>query len=103
MLKGIEANIIDYDGTIDMPEDVVGKLDYVIASLHPPCIDFGTIEENTQAILKVMDNPEVKIIGHLDDSRYPVDYETMCRDFRFWAANLLKKKIRLCWHLFWNG
>lgn len=79
ILKGIEANIIDYDGTIDMPEDVAGKLDYVIASLHPPCIDFGTIEENTQAILKVMDNPEVKIIGHLDDSRYPVDYETIVK------------------------
>lgn len=79
MLRGIEANIIDYDGNIDIPQDIVGKLDYVIASFHPPCIKCGTIEENTQAILKVMDNSEVKIIGHLDDSRYPVNYEKVVK------------------------
>ena len=75
VLKGIEANIIDFDGNIDIPSDVVGKLDYVIASFHPPCINPGNIHENTKAILNVMENKEVKIIGHLDDSRYPVDYE----------------------------
>lgn len=75
VLKGIEANIMDFDGNIDTPSDVVGKLDYVIASFHPPCINPGNIHENTKAILNVMENKEVKIIGHLDDSRYPVDYE----------------------------
>lgn len=75
VLKGIEANIMDFDGNIDIPNDVVGKLDYVIASFHPPCINPGNIHENTKAILNVMENKEVKIIGHLDDSRYPVDYE----------------------------
>lgn len=75
VLKGIEANIMDFDGNIDIPSDVVGKLDYVIASFHPPCINPGNIYENTKAILNVMENKEVKIIGHLDDSRYPVDYE----------------------------
>lgn len=79
MLKGIEANIIDFDGNLDIPEDVVGKLDYVIASLHPPCISPGSKEENTKAVLCVMENEEVKIIGHLDDSRYPVDYETVVK------------------------
>ena len=75
VLKGIEANIMDFDGNIDIPSDVVGKLDYVIASFHPPCINPGNIHENTKAILNVMENEEVKIIGHLDDSRYPVDYD----------------------------
>lgn len=75
VLKGIEANIMDFDGNIDIPQDVIGKLDYVIASFHPPCINPGNINENTKAILNVMENKEVKIIGHLDDSRYPVDYE----------------------------
>ncbi|GAA0093195.1 phosphatase [Paraclostridium bifermentans] len=75
VLKGIEANIMDFDGNIDIPKDVVGKLDYVIASFHPPCINPGNIHENTKAILNVMENEEVKIIGHLDDSRYPIDYD----------------------------
>ena len=75
VLKGIEANIIDFDGNIDAPKDSIEKLDYVIASFHSPCIKPGNIDENTNAILKVMENKNVKIIGHLDDSRFPVDYE----------------------------
>lgn len=74
ILKGIEANILDYHGNIDVEPELALKLDYLIASLHPPCIPSGTIDDNTQAIMKAMDNPYVKIIGHPDDSRFPLDY-----------------------------
>lgn len=78
LLCGIEANIMDKDGTIDVSEQVIrSSLDYVIASLHVPCIAPGTMEENTQTLLNVMKNPYVKIIGHPDDSRYPLDYEML--------------------------
>lgn len=79
ILRGIEANIIDYDGNIDVDEETFVKLDYAIASLHSPCLEHGTKEQHTQTILKVMENPNVKIIGHLDDSRYPVDYEVIVK------------------------
>ncbi len=80
ILRGIEANIVDYDGRIDAEEDdMLRNVDYAIASLHPPCIDCGTKEQNTNAILKVMDKDKVKIIGHLDDSRYEVDYEVIVK------------------------
>ncbi len=75
VLKGVEANIMDYDGNIDMSDKELKHLDYAIASFHPPCIDYGSIEQNTNAVLKVMENPYVKVIGHPDDSRYPLDYE----------------------------
>lgn len=75
VLKGIEANIMDFEGRIDVQEELALELDYVIASMHPPCITPGTMEENTNALIKVMDNPYVKIIGHPDDSRFPLDYE----------------------------
>lgn len=75
VLRGIEANIIDYDGNIDVNDELLGKLDYVIASLHPPCIVPGNIEENTRAVIKAMDCQKVKIIGHPDDGRFPLDYE----------------------------
>ena len=75
ILRGIELNIMDFDGNTDGEEDDMLKhIDYAIASLHPPCLDAGTKEQNTNAILKVMDKDKVKIIGHLDDSRYEVDY-----------------------------
>lgn len=75
MLKGIEANIIDWDGNIDVDEALLNDLDYAIASLHPPCIEAGTINDNTNAVTRAMENPYVKIIGHPDDSRIPLDYE----------------------------
>ena len=77
VLKGIEANIIDYEGNIDVEEEVAKTLDYIIASLHSPCIEAGTKEENTRALIKVMNNPYVKVIGHPDDSRFPIDYEKL--------------------------
>jgi len=75
IIKGIEANITDFAGTIDVDAETAGKVEYVIASLHPPCLPFGTRSENTAALAGAMANPYVKIIGHPDDDRYPLDYE----------------------------
>ncbi len=77
ILKGVEANIMDLNGTLDLSEKLMKKLDYVIASFHVACIASGTAEENTDCLIKVMDNPLVKIIGHPDDSRYPLEYERL--------------------------
>lgn len=74
-----KANIMDYDGTLDMPDTLLEKMDIVIASFHIPCICPGTKEQNTQALVQVLENPLVDIIGHPDDSRYPVDFETVVR------------------------
>jgi len=77
ILIGIEANIMDFNGTIDVSDDIKDKMDYIIASLHPPVIAPGSLEENTRAIIETMKNPIVTIIGHPDDGRYPVDYKQM--------------------------
>lgn len=79
ILTGAEVNIIDYKGTLDLPEDTLKELDVVIASLHPPCIAFGNEEEVTQCLEKVMENPYVSIIGHPGDARYPFDAEHLAR------------------------
>lgn len=80
ILKGMEVNIIDYDGNIDIYDEHTTKgLDYLIASLHTVCLDPGTKEENTRATLNAMDKDKVKIIGHPDDGRYPIDYEPIVK------------------------
>lgn len=76
---GCEVNIMDYEGNIDLSEYGLKGCDVVIASLHIHCIKPGSIEENTNALIKVMYNPYVNIIGHPDDSRYPVDYERLVK------------------------
>lgn len=77
MLYGAETNILDCSGTLDLSEDILKRLDYTIASMHPAITKPGTKEENTNAYLAAIKNPYVQIIGHCDDSRYPVDYPAL--------------------------
>lgn len=74
---GVEANIMDYEGNTDCSDYICSRVDYMIASLHPQCIPHGSMEENTRALIGAMENPYVKIIGHPDDSKYPLDYDAL--------------------------
>lgn len=80
VLFGVELNIMDDDGTVDLPASMCEKLDIVIASMHTPCYGPSkSKEENTAAYVKAMHLPYVNIIGHPDDSRFPIDYETLVK------------------------
>ena len=77
LLCGIEANICDYDGRLDVEDKILEKMDYVIASMHTLCCKPGTMEENTRASIMAIKNPYVTILGHPDDDRYPLDREAV--------------------------
>lgn len=79
ILFGIEFNIMDYDGTVDLDATFAAPLDYGIASLHDVCITPGSAPENTRAYLRAMENPKVNVIGHPDDGTYPVDFDELVR------------------------
>lgn len=77
LLLGVELNIIDYCGSVDMDRNLLDRMDIRIASLHGPCIKPGTMNENTSAVIGAIKNPRIDIIGHPDDSNYPLDYEAV--------------------------
>ena len=78
VLYGVELNIVDYDGHVDLPDNTLAEMDIAIASMHPQCYKGErTREMVTQAYVNAMQNPYVDIIGHPDDGRYPVDYEEL--------------------------
>lgn len=79
LMLGVEVNIVDYEGKLDLPDLVLAEMDVVIASLHVRCVTPGTKEENTNMYVGAMQNPYVDIIGHPDDIRYEVDYERVVR------------------------
>ena len=80
VLRGAEVNIVGYNGELDLPESILKRLDYAIASLHMNVgYTIGTAEENTQAYIQAMHNPYVKIIGHPDDSRFPFEIEPVVK------------------------
>jgi DNA polymerase (family 10) len=63
ILAGVEANIRS-NGEVDVPEDELALLDWVVASVH-------NAPENrpTERVLEAMDNPYVDCIGHLTGRR----------------------------------
>lgn len=79
LMLGAEANIMDFDGSLDLDEQTINCLDYIIASMHKPCLTPGSKTENTRACIKAMENPRVSVIGHPDDGLYPLDYDELVR------------------------
>lgn len=77
LMLGAELNILNYEGKVDLENNTLKRIDYAIASLHNICIEPGTKEENTNALIKAMDIDKVKIIGHPDNGNYELDYEKL--------------------------
>ncbi len=75
VLRGVELNLLDYEGRVDLGAGTLRGLDFVIVSMHEPCYDSGGVELNTQAWLSVLENPYVDCLGHMGNPRFPSDYE----------------------------
>ncbi|WP_212004909.1 DNA polymerase/3'-5' exonuclease PolX [Chitinophaga sp. HK235] len=56
--KGVEVDILA-DGQLDLPDDLLEKFDWVVASIHS-----GLAQDNTQRLLKACEHPAVNCIGH---------------------------------------
>jgi DNA polymerase (family 10) len=73
LLHGIEANI-RANGTLDVPDETLSELDWVVASIHAA---FST--SPTERVLAAMENPHVDVIGHLTgrkiNRRAPMDVD----------------------------
>lgn len=79
ILKGVELNILD-DGVVDFTKHELGLVDYAIASMHSYVYSSNhTYEENTQNYLNVLDIPQVKILGHIDNGIHPCDFEKVIK------------------------
>ena len=77
LLFGAECNILDVNGSLDLEDDLLSRLDYAIASMHAQNFRPHTREENTAAFLNAMKHPKVRLLGHCDNTHYPVDYEAV--------------------------
>ncbi|MDD2533741.1 MAG: phosphatase [Eubacteriales bacterium] len=83
LLRGVEANIMDYNGSLDLPDRALRQLDVVIASFHDVIIESSTIENHTKALLSLAHNPLVDILGHTGRGPYRFDIPTVlqaCKD-----------------------
>lgn len=82
LLRGIEANICDYEGNIDVGQGLQKSLDWVVASLHTLTIEGeADIEKCTNAYLNICQNPQVNVIGHSGSAYFKYDYERVIPEF----------------------
>ncbi|MBR5236383.1 MAG: phosphatase [Clostridia bacterium] len=95
VIRGAETNIIDYNGTVDLPNTILKKMDWVIASIHRPCLNPGTIDDHTNAYIKALENPYVDAIGHSGLAKFPYDIDAVLE-----TAKRLDKVIELNNHSF---
>jgi DNA polymerase (family 10) len=63
ILAGVEANIRS-NGDVDVPEEELARLDWVVASVHQ-----APDNRPTERVLEALDNPYVDCIGHLTGRR----------------------------------
>ncbi|MBE6062340.1 MAG: phosphatase [Clostridium butyricum] len=80
MLYGVEANIKDYDGNLDMDDNVLCQMDVVIGSVHAGAVfKVGSIEENTRAFIKTIESGKVDILGHIGNPQVPINFEKVIK------------------------
>jgi DNA polymerase (family 10) len=61
LLKGVEVDILE-DGSLDLPDDVLGELDLVVGAVHGK---FNLPRaKQTARILRAMDHPHFTILAH---------------------------------------
>ncbi len=85
LLKGIECDILE-DGSLDLPDNVLGQLDFVIGAVHSR---FGLSRaQQTRRILRAMDDPYFTLLAHPSGRRlgerepYDVDMTRLIRHAR---------------------
>ena len=76
IVHGCEANVLN-DGTIDLKEETMRRLDYIIVGIHGLCYQDAGIAQNTDNLIACMKNEHVFFVSHPDDDHTPLDYERL--------------------------
>ena len=81
VLKGVEANILNESGELDLNQRIYERMDIVLAGFHPVegYGDISNIEKNTNAVLNLIKSQKADIIVHLGNPAYPVNFEQIVK------------------------
>lgn len=74
ILRGAEINVIHVDGTVDLNDNYLSTLDWVILSFHvPACQETGTKAQRTQCYINHLSNPQIDMLGHCGSPVFDFD------------------------------
>jgi putative hydrolase len=80
LLKGVEANIKDFDGRLDLDSAILCKLDFVIASYHVEAIGPGTLADNTRGWINAIRSGMVDCLGHSGNPVFPFEHASVVQE-----------------------
>lgn len=83
-IVGIEANIMDFEGGLDVWEDGFENLDWAVASIHhmgQEGLKNPDEEKSTHLWLQIAKNPHINVIGHSGDPLFPYDVDRVIPEF----------------------
>ncbi|MDR3542142.1 MAG: phosphatase [Desulfosporosinus sp.] len=75
ILPGVEANIVNHEGELDIPFSYLAKMELVLAGLHVICYPGGSSDQNTQAYIQAMENPYIDVMVHPERPEFQLDLE----------------------------
>nr|WP_285817756.1 phosphatase [Echinimonas agarilytica] len=77
IFRGMEANILNENGDLDVEEPLLSKLDWIIASFHEPVFPPSTKAAHTNALIGAIESGRCQVIGHPGNPNFPFDYEAV--------------------------
>jgi putative hydrolase len=77
ILRGIEANIVNDLGHLDINDDLHSHLDLVLGSLHEPVFTPSSVDTHTKAIIAAMASGRIDILAHGGNPAFPIDIEAV--------------------------
>jgi putative hydrolase len=90
-LKGVECNLLEDKGAIDLPTPHLKYMDIILMGIHPNIQPKLGEKVYTDMMIAAMElNPEVDIITHPNDPVYPLDFDKLAK-----AANKYDKVIEI--------
>lgn len=75
LVMGMEYNILDFAGSMDIEDSRRDKVKFGIASMHDVVTKPGTALQHTDAYIAALADPLIDVIGHPGNPTFPVHIE----------------------------
>ncbi|USD35107.1 MULTISPECIES: phosphatase [Vibrio] len=77
VIRGVESNILNIQGEVDIHPSTEANLDWAIASFHEPVFRPSSKEVHTEALINTIRSGRVDALGHLGNPNFDFDFESV--------------------------
>lgn len=79
VLKGVEANILNVEGDIDIEDSLLKRFEFVAAGFHEPVLQPVNKDVHTEGYLNMIKKNRVDMITHCGNPSFDFDFETVLK------------------------